>query len=363
MTTWARAGTSTVSRSDCLIYDLYLDTLGGGERVVFAAADALSDEFDVTIAGPRVPDTARLERFGLSSDLRLLQLHPAHFPLATRGVDLVLYLANGVPLPSFARRSLLVLQFPFESLTHWPGLRRAQRWALAQYDVLVYSEFVATWTRRRLGVDPTILHPPGHLADEPSIEKEHIILAVGRFFDVEHAKRHDVLIDAYRHLPAAVRSSWPLVLAGGVDGRASGQRYLDRLRTLAQGLNIRFELDVPQSRLHELYARTSLFWHATGYGRAPEQPERAEHYGLSTIEAMSHGAVPLVYADGGQTEIVTETSGVLWRVLDELVVATTSLIDDGEARRRMADAAARRAQEFPPEAFRQGLLDRVHRMP
>lgn len=328
--------------------------------MIFAAADALREQFDVTIAGPRVPDAPQLERFGLTSDLRLLQVHPARFPLMTRGADLVLYLANGVPLPSLARRSLLVLQFPFESLSRWPGIRASQRWALARYDIVVYSEFVATWTRRRLGIDPTVLHPPGVLADRPSTDKDSIILAVGRFFDVEHAKRHDVLIDAYRRLPVTVRSSWQLVLAGGLQQGAAAQRYLDRLRSLAEGLDVRFELDVPQSRLRDLYARASLFWHATGFGRATDQPERAEHYGLSTLEAMSHGAVPMVYADGGQTEIVTSTTGVLWRTVDELTEATTTLIYDAPARRAMAVAAARRSKEFPSESFRHGLLDLVH---
>lgn len=328
---------------------------------MFAAADALRDEFDVTIAGPAVPDRARLERFGLSSDVRLAQFHPARFPGATRGVDLVIYLANGVPLPSFARRSLLVLQFPFERLSRWPLLKAAQRWALLQYDVLVYSEFVADWTRRRLGVDPTVLHPPGVLADLPSTEKDRLILAVGRFFDVEHAKRHDALIYAYGRLPDTVRSSWKLVFAGGVERGPAGQRYLDRLRSLAAGLNVHFEADVPYQQLSDLYSRACLFWHATGYGRACSQPERAEHYGLATLEAMSHGAVPLVYADGGQTEIVTGTSGVLWRTLDELVDATIALIDDEQARKVMAVDAARRAKDFPPEAFGQGLLELVHR--
>jgi glycosyltransferase involved in cell wall biosynthesis len=328
---------------------------------MFAAAGALRDDFDVTVAGPSVPDASRLDRFGLPTDIRLRSMHPARFPVASVGVDLVLYLANGVPLPSFARRSLLILQFPFKPLTRWPLLRSAQRACLRRYDVLVYSEFVATWTRRRLEVDPAVLHPPATLAVTPPDlrAKEPVILGVGRFFDVKHAKRHDILIQAYLRLPESVRATWRLVLAGGVEQGPAGQHYLDRLRAMVGEADITFELDVPHERLQDLYDRAALFWHATGYGRADNQPERAEHFGLSTLEAMSHGVVPLVFADGGQTEVVEPGSGLLWRSIDELVAETIRLTGDEPARAALATAAIRRASDFPTAAFRRELRRRA----
>ncbi len=325
--------------------------------MVFAAAEALRESFDVTVAGPSVPETRRLERFGLPSDVRLRRLHPVRFPVATIGVDLVVYLANGVPLPSLARRSLLILQFPFEPLTRWPVLRQAQRASLRRYDVLVYSEFVAGWTRRRLEVDASVLHPPAQRPDarHAIAPKERLILGVGRFFDVEHAKRHDILIEAYRRLPDDLRASWRLVLAGGADATASAQAYLDRLRTMAGDADIAFEVNVAEDRLRDLYDQASLFWHATGFDRAPDQPERAEHFGLSTLEAMAHGAVPLVYADGGQPEIVGPGSGILWHSIDELVAETVRLTSDERARALLSSGALHRANDFPPSAFAEGL--------
>lgn len=341
-----------MSRPSCLVYDLYLDTLGGGERVMFAAGEALRADLDVTIAGPRVPSAERLRRFGLPSDLPMRRLHPARYPLATVGVDVVVYLANGVPLPSFAHQSLVFVQFPFEPLSRWPGLRAAQRRTLAGYDVLVYSDFVARWTRRRLGVDSTVVHPPATTGTYVPSAKEPLILAVGRFFDVEHAKRHDVLIEAYRRLPAPTRAVWPLVLAGGVHPGPEGAAYVERLRRLADGENIRFELDVPQDELRGLYSRASLFWHATGFGRREDQPERAEHFGLSTVEAMSHGCVPLVFADGGQLDIVEAGTGVLWTDLDQLVDETQRLTSDPALLRATATRASARAGSFSPATFR-----------
>lgn len=360
-----RAGTSMALRPRCLIYDLYLDTLGGGERVVFAVAEALTQEFEVVVAGPRVPDRYRVTQFGLSPDVRLVAMHPSRYPVATIGQEAAVYLANGVPLPSFARRSALILQFPFDSVTRWPGLRQVQRRALGTYRTFVYSEFAATWTRLRMGLDPTVAHPPAQLASfVPDLNaRSATILAVGRFFDVEHAKRHDVLIEAFQQLPAAVQRTWTLVLAGGVDRRPAGRQYVDRLQRQAQGSNIQFELDVSAERLEQLQSTASLFWHATGYGRGPDRPERAEHFGLSTLEAMSFGVPPLVYADGGQPEIVTPTSGVLWRSVDELVDATVRLVGDPIARRAMAEASALRAQSFSTDALPQAIRSWVRPAP
>ena len=71
----------------------------------------------------------------------------------------------------------------------------------------------------------------------------------------------------------------------------------------------------------ELLATSSLFWHATGYGeQARRHPERLEHFGITTPEAMLCGAVPLVVPAGGQVEIVTDgVNGRHWRTVPELV--------------------------------------------
>ncbi|MGQ0832765.1 MAG: glycosyltransferase [Microthrixaceae bacterium] len=344
-----------MSRPSCLIYDLYLDTLGGGERVILEAAAALATDHDVTIAAPRLPSRDRLAALGMATEVPLRRLHPSLFPLASARADLAVYLANGVPLPSLARRSLLIVQFPFGSLSRMPGLRSLQRAALRRYSVLAYSEFAAHWTRVRLGVEPTVLHPPARLGSHDPDRKEHLILSVGRFFASQHTKRHDVLIDAYRRLSPTVRQDWSLVLAGGLYGGSGGAAYLDRLREMADGSNIRFEVDASEERMRDLFARATLFWHATGFGRSPHEPERAEHFGLSTVEAMSWGAIPLVYADGGQPEIVDSGSGVLWQSVDELCRATEVLAADSLSRTEMARSAAQRAAGFQPEVFRRAI--------
>ena len=63
--------------------------------------------------------------------------------------------------------------------------------------------------------------------------------------------------------------------------------------------------DASGAELRDLYARASIFWHAAGLGEDPERhPDRYEHFGITTVEAMSAGAVPVVIDAAGQVEIV-----------------------------------------------------------
>ena len=61
----------------------------------------------------------------------------------------------------------------------------------------------------------------------------------------------------------------------------------------------------------------------------PKVPGAQEHLGLSTIEAMASGCVPVVRGTGGQVEIVHDkVTGLHVRGTKQLVAMTNSVIDD-----------------------------------
>ncbi len=94
-------------------------------------------------------------------------------------------------------------------------------------------------------------------------------------------------------------------------------------------------------------------WHAAGLGAdLEEHPDRAEHFGIAPIEAMSTGGVPLVFAAAGPTEVVQDgINGLHFRTLDELVMQTLELIGDRPRRERLAAAAIERANEYDSAHF------------
>jgi glycosyltransferase involved in cell wall biosynthesis len=182
----------------------------------------------------------------------------------------------------------------------------------------------------------------------PHKKKDSLILSVGRFDNLMQSKRHDVLIEAFAKLPK--KSKWKLVIAGGV---LHGDKVVADLRSKVSGKNIEILSNLGWEDIADLYAKASVYWHAAGYGLdLVENPEKAEHFGISTVEAMSAGAVPVVFDGGGLPEIVTHnTHGYLWKTPQELVTYTLNIIQDDDLRIQLGKAASIRAREFSTEVF------------
>ena len=67
---------------------------------------------------------------------------------------------------------------------------------------------------------------------------------------------------------------------------------------------------------------------------------------------MSAGAVPVVFAAAGPTEIVRHgVDGFHWKTLEELQSLTRRLMNDEELRSKMSASAQERAAEFGVEVF------------
>ncbi|MDE0805703.1 MAG: glycosyltransferase, partial [Acidimicrobiales bacterium] len=228
---------------------------------------------------------------------------------------------------------------------------------LRSYDrVASNSEFTRGFVESWWGIeDSPVLYPPVHLRPAEGAKKRSIA-AVGRFFDKDsgHSKKQLELVAAFRRLRASGIDDWTLDLVGGVDQHARG--YFDEVQRAAEGLPIRFHANADGLVRDRVISEASIFWHGTGFGEDPERaPELMEHFGISTVEAMSSGAVPVVFAGGGQNEIVTEGVGLRWRTLDELVSATRLLIESPETLRSMSAASVERSQTFGFAAFSQRL--------
>ena len=107
------------------------------------------------------------------------------------------------------------------------------------------------------------------------------------------------------------------------------------------------------AELATLYAEASLYWHASGYGiDLGQQPEAVEHFGITVVEALAAGAVPIVYGAGGPAEIVTDgTTGRHWHTPTELVAITQALIADPTTRDQLAQAGTAHAQTYNLATF------------
>ena len=220
------------------------------------------------------------------------------------------------------------------------------------YDAVVSnSEFTRRWVQRYWGTDSTVVYPP--VTMQTRGDKEPVILAVGRFFAAEagHSKKQREMVEAFRRLVDRGLEGWTLHLVGGCS--AVDRPYLEQVQAAAEGLPIVLHVDAPGDELRDLYARASIYWQATGLGEDPERdPDRLEHFGIATVEAMSAGAVPVVIGLAGQLEIVQQgVSGFHFATLDELVERTEAVVADDELRAKLSEGAETRARDFSVEAF------------
>jgi len=75
-----------------------------------------------------------------------------------------------------------------------------------------------------------------------------------------------------------------------------------------------------------------------------------EHFGISVVEAMSAGCVPIVHDSGGPREIVQDGVGYRWRKVEEI----PAMVDRG-IRTSPSEPAAKRARDFSVDSFQRRL--------
>lgn len=381
-------------------------TLGGGEKYFGMAAEVMRDAYpdaEVEILSPVPVDVARYERMlGLDlhgiafrstnasgagwrsrlSRIRTLRrfrdlVVSRQAAQATARYDLLLNMVYVLPATTRARHSIILCQFPYDLHQRLAGddgfagrapLRRrlVRRLLLGReldaFDaVIAQSEYTRGWVRRLWSRDAAVVNPPVEVpAEEPDrAAKRPVILSAGRFFVGGHSKRQDLLVEQFRALvEGGGAEGWELHLVGTVQHQdARDTAFLERVRALAQGLPVHIHVDAPHELLHDLYRQASIYWHAAGYGvDARRRPAELEHFGMTTAEAMGHGAVPVVIAAGGQPEVVEDgVSGLLWSTPDELRERTLELIADPDRRAAMGAAARRRSLGFSVAEFRRRL--------
>jgi GT2 family glycosyltransferase/glycosyltransferase involved in cell wall biosynthesis len=308
--------------------------IGGGERYILSLAKALSRDCSTNVVVPREYSRSRLPRLGdfMDIDLSNVGLMTENDAAVNGPADIHIYMDNHLlpyRRPRGRRLNVYLCQFPFpmsaDAIT--------SRWGyLDGFDlVLMYSRFAAEQFEKQarslnLRIPPITILPPPVPQPVGEIPTRHqnnrAILSIGRFSSSGHAKKQDLLVDAFRRVNQLYSES-ELTFVGSLSP-VDGLQSFAQVQNAARALPVTLLPNASQHQLEDQLSRASVLWHGTGLGVDGNFfPERLEHFGIAPLEAMARGVVPFAIANGGPAEYINHgKNGFVYRTIRELVELT-----------------------------------------
>ena len=223
----------------------------------------------------------------------------------------------------------------------WP-MRRHYSWKIKRIALVLaisgYSKarFDQTWR-----VPTRLVYPACNMV-RPSHVRDNIVVTAARGVP---EKRLQLFWEVARHCP-----NYRFVLLLTVD-----PRFEELAKSLQETVpaNGRVIVNHIKAIYDEVLSRSRIYLHLMN----------GEHFGITVVEAMSAGCVPVVHASGGPREIVGD-SGLLWRRVEEI---PRLLAAADAAYESLSERSMERARNFSQEKFDvrlgEALEEKVSRLP
>jgi len=373
------------------IYNANLHTMGGGEKHIGVVAEFLSKNHHVEfICSQDVDKEILSKKLNLNlSNVSILPLGLEHddikYSEASANYDLFInctYLSTlenkckqGIMLVWFPRiwnkkfpawvkyASYAVLNNTIFKFTKDTGIHLINQFYQSQKNFVEQREYIKSynlfmanskytqkWIKKEIGVESAILYPPIDVDEFVPGNKENIILSVGRFFVHSHNKKQLEMIRIFKEMYDSYDSikDYEYHLCGSVDKDELSPIYIQNCRNEAKGYPIYIHENITFPDLKEIYSKSKIFWHASGFGEDPKKsPDKFEHFGMTTVESMAAGVVPVVIAQGGQVEIVEDgVNGFLWNTKEELISKTLRLVSNPDLTKEVAKTAVLSSKKY-----------------
>jgi len=215
--------------------------------------------------------------------------------------------------------------------------------------VLANSKWTASMVYRAYHIIPDVVYPPVDvelfLRASENTEREKMVVTTSRF-TVE--KRLESILDV-----ASLMPDYTFVLIGSTYRHS--KPVLDGLNNKIRGLGLRnvvIETNLPREKQLEYYTRAKYYLH----------PMFTEHFGISIVEAMASGLVPIVYRDGGGWyDVVSKVHDVLgYNSILEAPAIIRKLESKPELYEYLKQRSIEVAKQFSYERFRLGIVKHVN---
>ncbi len=370
-------GSSDVELRDALVVHPQLSVLGGSEivcalvaralvelgcRVRLGYGGAIDDEVRRLLCAPRV----ELVNYapGISAGLPILDTYPELLRLKLQlariqkpDSEYEIFTQSLVPFRRSGKQTRRILY------VHYPTLRADEATSnatlrklylapariyleayLREIDtVICNSEFTRHAILEFWGClsipEPVVVYPASLGQFNPTkswAARKNQCVYVAR---LSRFKRHDILASLAKEIPEC-----QFISVGSSTGTYSS--YIEEL-VQQKPPNYCIRAAASSKQVSALLEESKLYVHCA----------RNEHFGISILEAMKAGAVPLVHRSGGPCEFVP--SQLQWGSMDELAAKCRRLLGDQIEWEYWRGRTLRLAEQFTPERFQTEFLEAV----
>jgi glycosyltransferase involved in cell wall biosynthesis len=350
------------------IYSPYLDTLSGGEKYILSTASVLSKNCEVHIFwdDKAVINLGELKfNIDLSSVKQVKNIFSSDISTIQRlkeskKYDAILFLSDG-SLPLVSSKLFVHFQFPVDWINSQSIIQSFKVKRVKKF--FCNSIFTKEHIDKKLSIKSEVIYPPTqYVKDLPDInasDKKNIILNIGRYQrypDGTSFKKQEFLIDSFKKMVDKDLKNWELHLV--ISYLDKDKQYVAEIKKMIGDYPIKILENVSNKDLLSEYKCSKIYWHASGFGEDLDMhPERAEHFGITTVEAMMYGVLPIVINAGGQSEIVEDgESGFLWNDQEELMLKTFLIISDSEQLNKMVKKSLEKSKNFTTDIFEEKIL-------
>lgn len=336
------------------IYNPYLDTLGGGERYTLSFAKVLSEvgyDVDIEWSDSSIRDKLS-NRFGLKLSEKIKVVDSVN---RGENYDLVFWVSDGSIPTLRARKNYLHFQVPFHDVNGSSLLNKMKMFRID--NVICNSLFTKKVVDQEYGFESVVLYPPIDIASFKPKRKINQICYVARFSNLTQSKGHEILIEQFKKLTKLKKfKDWGLVLAGGVE--VGADEYLKHLKKISKGINIEFVESPSFEMIKNIFGQSKIFWSGSGFEVDEKtNPEKTEHFGMTLVESMSAGCVPIAYSAGGHKEIIKDgVNGYLWTSKNDLIGLTDQVINTPNLAASLSKKAIETSKKFGYEVFKKTVL-------
>ena len=222
-------------------------------------------------------------------------------------------------------------------------LIRPFRYTMERSIVIANSKFTMSRVLSYLKLKSYVVYPPVNVTPYLSLacindHKEDIVVTVGRFSPI---KNYEAILKVAQKLPEIT-----FYIIGGTNSKRSLQ-YYNKIKRLSDGIdNLKLLSNCDLNDKISILQRAKIYLHAM----------INEHFGISIVEAMAAGLVPIVHKSGGPwLDILASQNGKYgfsYRSLNEAVKLINNLVTNNVLLQKISKKAVERAKFFSADKYR-----------